>query len=100
MEELQKENDQMKNLLLSKKIKPFKPLCGRSTPIIDGVSIADISVDEPMMSPSFFMASPTKEDEAIGNNVILDLREDLTRYSRHSVNGPSITGNIQLPDFY
>ena len=25
---------------------------------------------------------------------------ELTKYSRHSVNGPSVNGNIQLPDFY
>ena len=73
MEELQNENDQLKGLFSSKKLKWGNPFGGRSTPVVDGVGIADISVDDPPMM------SPVKNEEVIGDNVILDLKENISR---------------------
>ncbi len=73
MEELQNENDQLKGLFSSKKLKWANPFGGHQTPVVDGVGIGDISVDDPPMM------SPVKNEEVIGDNVILDLKENISR---------------------
>ncbi len=73
VEELLRDREELRGILSTKKLLKNAICGGRSTPIFDGVSIADISVDDPMMT------SPTKEGEVIQDTVILGLQENLTR---------------------
>ena len=50
-----------------------KSVCGRATPLIEDVSIGDISVDDPEVSP-------TKMGEVIGHNLLLEMERNLERY--------------------
>ena len=75
VQEQQKEIEQLRCIAMSSKHK--KSFGGFSTPTVFGFSIADISVDDPQFSP----CKDVGGGEVIGNNLILDLREDLLKMS-------------------
>ncbi len=62
---------------------------GRAAPILDGVSIADISVDDPVISPA-------KEGEVIGNNIILEMEHTIERSVFFSQPFSSATCRLKL----
>ena len=73
VEDLQKEVEQLKNFA---PIQSKKSFGGFSTPNVNGFSVGDISVDDPQFSP---FKDSGGGGEVIGNNLILDLREDLAK---------------------
>lgn len=73
--EQQKEIEQLRCIAMSSKQK--KSFGRFSTPTIAGCSIADISVDDLQFSP----CKEVGGGEVIGNNLILDLREELSKMS-------------------
>ena len=75
VEELHKEVEQLKNF--AGPLRSKKSFGGFSTPNIGGFSVGDISVDDPQFSPTKVGGG----GEVIGNNLILDLREEIDQIS-------------------
>jgi len=73
VEDLHREVEQLRNFVPTQSKKSFG---GFSTPNVNGFSVGDISVDDPQFSP---FKDSGGGGEVIGNNLILDLREDVAK---------------------